>query len=63
VVTHSAVIAEFLRQITGAEAFAFLHNTNGFAQPGDPDAPDGRWILSLFNDTSQRACAEVIHPP
>jgi probable phosphoglycerate mutase len=51
VVTHSAVIAEFLRQITGAEAFAFLHNTNGSLSRAIR-MPDGRWILSAFNDTS-----------
>ena len=51
VVTHSAVIAEFLRQITGAEAFAFLRNTNGSLSRAIR-MPDGRWILSLFNDTS-----------
>lgn len=50
VVTHSAVIAEFLRQITGADAFAFLHNTNGslsraIRMPGD------NWVLAAFNDT------------
>ena len=33
--THSAVIAEFLRQITGAEPFAFLHNANGSLSRGD----------------------------
>ncbi len=51
VVTHSAVIAEFLRQIAGAEAFAFLHNTNGGVSRAIRMA-DGRWILSVFNDTS-----------
>jgi 2,3-bisphosphoglycerate-dependent phosphoglycerate mutase len=51
VVTHSAVIAEFLRQITGAEAFAFLHNSNGSVNRAIR-MPDGRWILSAFNDTS-----------
>jgi probable phosphoglycerate mutase len=51
VVTHAAVIAEFLRQITGAEAFAFLHNTNGgFSRA--IRMPDRRWILSAFNDTA-----------
>jgi 2,3-bisphosphoglycerate-dependent phosphoglycerate mutase len=50
-VTHSAVIAEFLRQITGAEPFAFLHNTNGSLSRAIR-MPDGRWILSAFNDTS-----------
>ena len=51
VVTHSAVIAEFLRQITGADPFAFLHNTNGSISRAIR-MPDGRWILSTFNDTS-----------
>jgi probable phosphoglycerate mutase len=51
VVTHSAVIAEFLRQITGAEAFAFLHNSNGSTSRAIR-MPDGRWILAEFNDTS-----------
>ncbi|HEY2053792.1 MAG TPA: histidine phosphatase family protein [Solirubrobacterales bacterium] len=50
VVTHSAVIAEFLRQITGAQAFAFLHNANGSISRAIR-MPDGRWILSAFNDT------------
>jgi 2,3-bisphosphoglycerate-dependent phosphoglycerate mutase len=51
VVTHAASIAEFLRQITGAEAFAFLHNTNGSVSRVIR-MPDHRWILALFNDTS-----------
>src|SRR6201999_3752804 len=51
VVTHSAGIAEFLRQITGAEAFAFLHNSNGSINRAIR-MPDSRWILSAFNDTS-----------
>ncbi|HVX32564.1 MAG TPA: histidine phosphatase family protein [Solirubrobacterales bacterium] len=51
VVTHSAVIAEFLRQITGAEPFAFLHNTNGSLSRAIR-MPEGRWILASFNDTS-----------
>jgi probable phosphoglycerate mutase len=51
VVTHSAVIAEFLRQIVGAEPFAFLHNSNGSLNRAIRMA-DGRWILSAFNDTS-----------
>ena len=49
-VTHSAVIAEFLRQITGAEPFAFLHNTNG-SLTRVIRMPDRRWILASFNDT------------
>jgi probable phosphoglycerate mutase len=51
VVTHSAVIAEFLCQITGAEPFAFLHNTNGGVSRAIR-MPDGHWILSAFNDTT-----------
>ncbi len=49
-VTHSAVIAEFLRQITAAEPFAFLHNTNG-SLTRVIRLPDRRWILASFNDT------------
>jgi len=49
-VTHSAVIAEFCRQITGSENFAFLHNTNG-SLTRVLRMPDGRWILMSFNDT------------
>ena len=57
VVTHSAVIAEFLRQITGAEAFAFLHNSNGSINRAIR-MPDDRWILSDFNDTSHVASSK-----
>jgi probable phosphoglycerate mutase len=49
-VTHSAVIALFLRQITAAEPFAFLHNTNG-SLTRVIRLPDRRWILASFNDT------------
>lgn len=49
-VTHSAVIAEFLRQITASEPFAFLHNTNG-SLSRVIRLPDRRWILASFNDT------------
>jgi 2,3-bisphosphoglycerate-dependent phosphoglycerate mutase len=49
-VTHSAVIAEFLRQITGSEPFAFLHNTNGSLTRAIRLA-DRRWVLAGFNDT------------
>jgi len=38
-------------QITGAEAFAFLHNTNGGLSRAIR-MPDRSWILSAFNDTS-----------
>jgi probable phosphoglycerate mutase len=54
-VTHSAVIAEFLRQITASEPFAFLHNTNG-SLSRVIRLPDRRWILACFNDT------EHVHP-
>jgi 2,3-bisphosphoglycerate-dependent phosphoglycerate mutase len=57
VVTHAAVIAEFLRQITGAEAFAFLHNTNGGISRVIR-MPDRRWILSVFNDTAHVRAAK-----
>ncbi|MGV1048094.1 MAG: histidine phosphatase family protein [Solirubrobacterales bacterium] len=46
--THSAVIAEFLRQVTGSEPFAFLHNANGsFSRLFR--MPDRRWVLVSFN--------------
>lgn len=49
-VTHSAVIAEFCRQVTGSEAFAFLHNSNG-SLTRLFRMPDKRWILVSFNST------------
>jgi 2,3-bisphosphoglycerate-dependent phosphoglycerate mutase len=49
-VTHSAVIAEFLRQVTGAEPFAFLHNSNGSLTRLFRLA-DRRWVLVSFNET------------
>lgn len=48
--THSAVIAEFLRQITGAEPFAFLHNANG-SLARVFRMPDHNWVLVSFNET------------
>lgn len=48
--THSAVIAEFCRQITGAEPFAFLHNSNG-SLTRLFRMPDRRWVLVSFNVT------------
>lgn len=48
--THSAVIAEFCRQITGAEPFAFLHNANGSVTRLHR-LPDRRWLLAGFNAT------------
>jgi 2,3-bisphosphoglycerate-dependent phosphoglycerate mutase len=50
-VTHSGVIAEFLRQITGADPFAFLTCSNGSISRV-VRMPDGRWVLVSFNDTS-----------
>lgn len=49
--THSAVIAEFCRQVTGSEPFAFLHNANG-SLTRLFRMPDRRWILVSFNDTA-----------
>lgn len=49
-VTHSAVIAEFCRQVTGSERFAFLHNSNG-SLTRLFRMPDRRWILVSFNGT------------
>jgi 2,3-bisphosphoglycerate-dependent phosphoglycerate mutase len=46
--THSAVIAEFLRQVTGSEPFAFLRNDNGgFSRL--VRMPDRSWVLVSFN--------------
>lgn len=49
-VTHAAVIAEFCRQITGSEPFAFLLNSNGSLTRVMRMA-DGAWKLLSFNDT------------
>ena len=49
--THSAVIAEFCRQVTNSEPFAFLHNANG-SLTRLFRMPDRRWILVSFNDTA-----------
>ena len=48
--THSAVIAEFCRQVTGSEPFAFLHNSNG-SLTRLMRMPDRRWILASFNES------------
>ena len=48
--THSAVIAEFCRQVTGSEPFAFLHNSNG-SLTRLFRMPDRRWVLVSFNET------------
>jgi probable phosphoglycerate mutase len=48
--THSAVIAEFCRQVTGSEPFAFLHNSNG-SLTRLLRMPDRRWVLVSFNES------------
>lgn len=48
--THSAVIAEFCRQVTGSEPFAFLHNSNG-SVTRLIRMPEGRWVLASFNES------------
>lgn len=48
--THSAVIAEFCRQVTGSEPFAFLHNSNGSVTRLFR-LPDRRWVLVSFNES------------
>ncbi|HEX6228549.1 MAG TPA: histidine phosphatase family protein [Solirubrobacterales bacterium] len=57
-VTHSAVIAEFLSQITGSQPFAFLHNTNG-SLTRVMRMPEGRWVLISFNDREHALTLEV----
>lgn len=49
-VTHSAVIAEFCRQITGSDPFAFLLNSNG-SLTRVMRMKSGEWKLLSFNDT------------
>jgi probable phosphoglycerate mutase len=49
--THSAVIAEILRQITGSEPFAFLSVSNG-SLTRVVRMPEGRWVLVSFNETA-----------
>jgi 2,3-bisphosphoglycerate-dependent phosphoglycerate mutase len=49
--THSAVIAELLRQITGSEPFAFLNVSNG-SLTRVVRMPEGRWVLVSFNETA-----------
>lgn len=48
--THSAVIAEFCRQITNSDPFAFLHNSNGSVTRLFR-MPEGRWVLVSFNES------------
>lgn len=49
--THSAVISEALRQITGSEPFAFMSVSNG-SLTRVVRMPDGRWVLVSFNETA-----------
>jgi probable phosphoglycerate mutase len=49
--THSGVIAEACRQVTGSEGFAFLTNSNG-SVTRLVRMPDGRWVLVAFNETA-----------
>jgi probable phosphoglycerate mutase len=51
VYTHSGVIAEACRQITGSEPFAFLNASNG-SLTRVVRMPDGRWVLISFNETA-----------
>lgn len=48
--THSAVIAECLRQVSGCEPFAFLLNANGSCSRLYR-MPDRRWIVASYNET------------
>ncbi|MGE5407467.1 MAG: histidine phosphatase family protein [Syntrophothermus sp.] len=48
--THAAVIAEFCRQVTGSQPFAFLRNANG-SLTRLFRAPEGSWSLVSFNET------------
>jgi probable phosphoglycerate mutase len=49
--THSGVIAEACRQVTGSEGFAFLTNSNG-SVTRLVRMPEGRWVLVAFNETA-----------
>ena len=49
--THSAVIAEACRQVTGSEPFAFLAVSN-CSLTRLVHMPDGRWVLVAFNETA-----------
>lgn len=48
--THSAVIAECLRQVSGSEPFAFLLNANGSCSRLYR-MPDRRWVVASYNET------------
>jgi 2,3-bisphosphoglycerate-dependent phosphoglycerate mutase len=48
--THSAVIGECLRQVSGSEPFAFLLNANG-SYSRLYRMPDRRWVVASFNET------------
>jgi probable phosphoglycerate mutase len=50
-VTHSGVIAEICRQITGSTPMAFMQCANG-SLTRVVRMPDGRWLLLGFNETT-----------
>jgi probable phosphoglycerate mutase len=49
--THSGVIAEACRQVTGSQPFAFLSGCNG-SITRLVQLPDGGWVLVSFNETA-----------
>jgi probable phosphoglycerate mutase len=51
VYTHSGVIAEACRQVTGSQPFAFL-NASNCSLTRLVRMPDGRWALISFNETA-----------
>lgn len=54
VYTHSGVIAEACRQITGSQPFAFL-NASNCSLTRVVRMPDERWVLISFNETAHLA--------
>jgi probable phosphoglycerate mutase len=50
--THSGVIAEACRQVTGSEGFAFLLGNSNGSVTRLVRMPDGRWVLVAFNETA-----------
>jgi probable phosphoglycerate mutase len=51
VYTHSGVIAEACRQITGSQPFAFL-NASNCSLTRVVRMPNERWVLISFNETA-----------
>ena len=56
VYTHSAVIAEFCRQVTGSQPFAFMTVANG-SITRVVRMPEGRWVL--VPSTRPRICRSI----